>query len=71
MFGDGKVCYSNSIIVLNFVQILIPNCWLENMFLANFETNNAKKEQTEKKIIEIEHMTKEKYRKKTDNREGV
>jgi hypothetical protein len=34
IFGCGKVYYSNSITVTNFVQTLIPNCWFENAFLA-------------------------------------
>jgi hypothetical protein len=36
IFGCGKVYYSNSIIIINFVQILIPNCWFENVFSTYF-----------------------------------
>jgi hypothetical protein len=43
IFGCGKVYYSNSIIITNFVQTLIPNCWFENVFptyLAQKSPNN-------------------------------
>jgi hypothetical protein len=35
---DSKVHYSNSIIIINFVQTLIPNCWFENVFQTYFAT---------------------------------
>jgi hypothetical protein len=35
-FGCGKVYYSNSIIITNFVQTLIPSCWFENRFPTDF-----------------------------------
>jgi hypothetical protein len=36
IFGRGKVYYSNSIIIINLAQTLIPNCWSENVFLTDF-----------------------------------
>jgi hypothetical protein len=36
IFGYGKVYYSNSIIITNFVQTLIPSCWFENVFPTDF-----------------------------------
>jgi hypothetical protein len=36
IFWCGKVYYSNSIIITNFVQILIPNHLFENVFPTNF-----------------------------------
>jgi hypothetical protein len=36
IFGRGKVYYSNSIIITNLVQTLIPNCWFENIFPTDF-----------------------------------
>jgi hypothetical protein len=41
IFGCGKVYYSNSIIMTNFVRTLIPNCWLENVFCTNFDIENS------------------------------
>jgi hypothetical protein len=38
VFGRGTVYYSNSIIITNFVQILIPNRWFENVFPTYFVT---------------------------------
>jgi hypothetical protein len=29
--GCNKVYYSNAIIITNFVRILIPNCWFDNI----------------------------------------
>jgi hypothetical protein len=36
IFGCGKVYYSNSSIIINLVQTLIPNCWFENVFPTDF-----------------------------------
>jgi hypothetical protein len=36
VFGCGKFQYCNCIIIITFVQSLIPNCWFENVFLTNF-----------------------------------
>jgi hypothetical protein len=36
IFGCGKVYYSNSIIITNLVQTLIPNRWSENIFPTYF-----------------------------------
>jgi hypothetical protein len=36
IFGCGEVYYSNSIIITNIVQSLIPKCWLENVFPTDF-----------------------------------
>jgi hypothetical protein len=36
IFGYGKVYYSNSIIITNLVQTLIPNCWFGNVLPADF-----------------------------------
>jgi hypothetical protein len=36
ILGCGKVYYSNSIIITNFMQTLIPNCWFENVFPTYF-----------------------------------
>jgi hypothetical protein len=36
IFGCGKVYYSTSIIVMNFVQTHIPNRWFENVFPTYF-----------------------------------
>jgi hypothetical protein len=36
IFGCGKVYYSNSILITNFVQTLIFNCWFENVFPTDF-----------------------------------
>jgi hypothetical protein len=36
IFGCGKVYYSNSIIITNFMQTLIPNFWFENVFPTDF-----------------------------------
>jgi hypothetical protein len=38
IFGCGKVYYSNFIIINNFVQALILNCWFENVFSTYFGT---------------------------------
>jgi hypothetical protein len=32
IFGYDEVCCSNSIIITNFMQPLISNCWVENVF---------------------------------------
>jgi hypothetical protein len=32
IFGRGKVFYSNSTVITNLVQTLIPNCWFKNVF---------------------------------------
>jgi hypothetical protein len=36
IFGSGKVYYSNTIIIIDFVQTLIPHCWFENVFPTYF-----------------------------------
>jgi hypothetical protein len=36
VFVCGKVYYSNSNIITNFVQTLIPNCWFENVLTMYF-----------------------------------
>jgi hypothetical protein len=36
IFGCGKIYYSNSIIITNFVQILTPNCLFENVIPTYF-----------------------------------
>jgi hypothetical protein len=41
IFGCGKVYYSNSIIITNVVQILIPSCWFENVFHTYFGIENS------------------------------
>jgi hypothetical protein len=35
-FECSKVYYSNSIIITNVVQTLVPNCWFENAFSSLF-----------------------------------
>jgi hypothetical protein len=36
IFGYGRVYYSNSIIITNFMQTLILNRWFENVFPTYF-----------------------------------
>jgi hypothetical protein len=36
IFGRRKIYYSTSITITNLVQTLIPNRWLENIFLTDF-----------------------------------
>jgi hypothetical protein len=36
VFGFGKVYCANSIIITNFLQTLIPNCWFEKVFSKYF-----------------------------------
>jgi hypothetical protein len=36
IFRCGKVYYSSSVIITNFVQTLIPNCWFENVVPTYF-----------------------------------
>jgi hypothetical protein len=36
IFGYGEVYYSSSIIIIYFVQTLIPNCRFENVLSAYF-----------------------------------
>jgi hypothetical protein len=38
IFGCGKIYFSNSTTMTNFVQTLIPNCWFENIFTTYFGT---------------------------------
>jgi hypothetical protein len=43
IFRCGKVYYSTSIIITNFVQTLIPNRWFENGSLPTLALKSPKK----------------------------